>query len=63
MVKTLRTMAADSMGCSKAGRCPIKAIAVAKGMDWEPYVKGPAMVFKQWANAHLKIEPSGLKQA
>ena len=35
VVRTLRTMAADSMGCSKAGRCPITAIAVAKGMDWD----------------------------
>ena len=56
-------MAADSMGCSKAGRCPITAIAVAKGKEWDPDVRGPAMVLKQWADACPQIEPTGLKQA
>ena len=62
-VRQLRTMAADSMGCSKAGRCPITAIAVAKGMEWDPYVRGLALVLKQGADAYPQIEPTGLKQA
>ena len=37
-VRPLRTMAANSLGCSKAGRCPITALAVAQGLDWDPYV-------------------------
>ena len=38
-VRSLRTMAADSMGCSKVGRCPITVIAIAKDMGWDPYVR------------------------
>ena len=33
IVRSLRTMAADSMGCAKQGRCPITAIALAKGIQ------------------------------
>ena len=62
-VKAWRTMAADSMGCSERGRCPITAIAVAKSMDGDPYVRGPGLVMKQWATAYPQIEPKGLKQA
>ena len=63
VVRALRTMAADSMGCSKRGRCPITAIAVAKNMEWDPYGRGPGMVMKQWADAYPCIEPKGLKHA
>ena len=63
VIRALRTMAADSMGCSKRGRCPITAIAVAKNMEWDPYVRGPSLVMKQWADAYPKIEPRGLKYA
>ena len=41
MVKQLRTKAADCMGSAKSGRCPITAIAIAKGPEWDPEVRGP----------------------
>ena len=46
IVRSLRTMAADSMGCAKMGRCPITAIALGKGIQWDPYIRGPIQVFK-----------------
>ena len=63
IIRSLRTMAADSMGCSKQGRCPITAIALAKGLEWDPYVRGPIQVFKHWASISPKIEPMALKEA
>ena len=63
ITRSLRTMAADSMGCSKQGRCPITAIALAKGLEWDPYVRGPMQVFKHWAAISPKIEPKALEEA
>ena len=40
-IRTLRTMAADSMVCSKEGRCPITAIAIAKRTRVGPICQGP----------------------
>ena len=62
-VRTIRTMAADSMVCSKRGRCPITAIAVAKDLQWDPYVRGPTQLIKEWANIFSKIEPRALAEA
>ena len=62
-IKTIRSMAADSMGCSKRGRCPITAIAVAKGLEWDPYVRGPIQLIKEWAAIFPKIEPRALAEA
>ena len=56
-IRTIRAMAADSMGCSKRGRCPITAIAVAKGLEWDPYVRGQVQLIKEWASIFPKIEP------
>ena len=47
-IRTIRAMAADSMGCSKRGRCPITAIAVAKGLEWDPYVRGTTKFGDSW---------------
>ena len=63
IVRCLRTMAADGLGCSKAGRCPITAIAVAKGFEWDPYIRGPLQVFRHWAALYPKIEPKAFKEA
>ena len=63
MTRALRTMVADSMGCAKQGRCPITAIALAKGIEWDPYIKGPMQVFKHWAAISPRIEPKALKEA
>ena len=46
IVRALRTMAADSMRCAKQGRCPSTAIALGKGIQWDPYIRGPIQVFK-----------------
>ena len=58
-----RTRAADSMGCSKIGRCPITAIAVAKGLQWDPYVRGPTQLIKEWAAMFPNISPRALCEA
>ena len=63
IVRSLRTMAADSMGCAKQGRCPITAIALAKGIQWDPYIRGPLRVFKHWAAVSTRIEPKALQEA
>ena len=62
-IRTLRTMAAGSMGCSKKGRCPITAIVVAKGIEWDPDARGPTQLIKQWAAFFPRIEPGALTEA
>ena len=62
-VRTIRAMAADCMSCSKRGRCPITAIAVAEGLDWDPYVRGPVQLIKEWAAIFPKIGPRALTEA
>ena len=56
-------MAANGMGCSKKGRCPGTGIAVAKGLEWDPYVRGPIQLIKEWAAIFPKIEPKALAEA
>eukprot|EP00973_Karenia_brevis_P037838 5218807-Karenia_brevis.AAC.1 len=34
-------MAADAVASRKHGRCPITAVALAKGLRWDPHVVGP----------------------
>eukprot|EP00973_Karenia_brevis_P006447 877936-Karenia_brevis.AAC.1 len=34
-------MGADAVASTKQGSCPITAIAVAKGIKWDPWVLGP----------------------
>ena len=63
MIRSLRTMGADGRGCSKQGRCPITAIALAKGLQGDPYIRGPMQVFKHWAAISAKIEPNALQEA
>ena len=63
IVRTLRTMGADSMGCAKKGRCPITALALGKGIEWDSYVRGPIQVFKHWAAISAKIAPQALCEA
>ena len=62
-VRTLRTMASDSMGCSKKGRCPTTAIAVAKRVEVDPSVRGPIELIKHWAAVSPKLEPKALTGA
>ena len=62
-VRTLRTMAADSTGFSKRGSCPTTAIAVAKGLEWDPYVRGPTQLIKELAAIYPNIGPKALTEA
>eukprot|EP00973_Karenia_brevis_P076694 10652639-Karenia_brevis.AAC.1 len=41
IIQNLRTMGADAVASTKQGRCPIIAITVAKGIQWDPWVRGP----------------------
>ena len=63
MVKQLRTMAADSMGCAKYGRCPITAIAIAKGPEWDPEVRGPTRLIMEWCRLVPQVSPETLVNA
>eukprot|EP00973_Karenia_brevis_P085812 11903837-Karenia_brevis.AAC.1 len=42
LVNQIRTMGANAVASEKQGRCPITAIAVAKGIRWDPWIIGPA---------------------
>ena len=57
MVKQLRTMAADATGIANKGRCPITALAIAKGIEWDPYVRGPVRLIPEWCRLAPKVEP------
>ena len=63
MVKQLRTMAADSMGCTKYGMCPITAIAIAKGPEWDPEVRGPTRLLMEWCRLVPQVPPETLVKA
>eukprot|EP00973_Karenia_brevis_P022546 3103214-Karenia_brevis.AAC.1 len=41
MVQNLRTIGADAVASTEHCRCPIIAITVAKGIKWDPWVRGP----------------------
>ena len=56
MITELRTMAADATGTAKKGRCPITAIAVAKGIEWDPYVRGPVTLIQEWCSLAPKVD-------
>eukprot|EP00973_Karenia_brevis_P062328 8668083-Karenia_brevis.AAC.1 len=41
MISNIRTMGANAVASTKQGRCPITAIAIAKGIRWDPWIMGP----------------------
>ena len=63
MIKQLRTMAADCMGCAKYGRFPITAIAIAKGPEWDPEVRGPTRLIMEWCRIMHLVPPDTLTEA
>ena len=63
MIKQLRTMAADCMGSAKYGRCPITAIAIAKGPEWDPEVRGPTRLIMEWCRLMHLVPPDTLTEA
>ena len=56
-------MAADCMGCAKAVRCPITAIAIAKGPEWDPYVRGPTNPILEWCRLEAQVAPLTLARS
>ena len=50
-------MTADCMGSAKYGRCPITAIATAKGPEWDPEVRGPTNLILEWCRFVPQIAP------
>ena len=63
MIGQLRTMAADCMDSAKFGRCPITAIAIAKGPEGDPYVRGPTNQLLEWCRLVPKVAPLRLARA
>ena len=63
MIKQLRTMAADCMGSAKHGRCPITAIAIGKGIAWDPWVRGPGIVIRKATHAMFQVEGRDMVEA
>eukprot|EP00973_Karenia_brevis_P052366 7277184-Karenia_brevis.AAC.1 len=47
MVSHIRTMGANAVASTKQGRCPITAIAVARGIRWDPWIIGPTNTILQ----------------
>ena len=62
-VSELRTMAADATGTAHKGRCPYTAIAIAKGMEWDPYVRGPVTLIQEWCRVAPKVHLPALQRA
>ena len=62
-VGELRTMAAEATGTAHTGRCPYTAIAVAKGMEWDPYVRGPVTLIQEWCRVAPKVHLPALSRA
>ena len=56
-------MAADATGTAHKGRCPYTAIAVAKGMEWDPYVRGPVTLIQEWCRVAPKVHLPALQRA
>ena len=56
-------MAADATGTAHKGRCPYTAIAVAKGMEWDPYVRGPVTLIQGWCRVAPKVHLPALSRA
>ena len=63
MIGQLRAMAADCMGSAKVGRCPIAAIAIANGPEWDPYVSGPTSQILEWSRLVPQEAPLRLARA
>ena len=55
MVNAVRTMAADVVGTQSHGRCPITAVAIGKGIEWDPWICGPDMVIREAIAAAIKL--------
>ena len=51
------------MGYAKYGRCPIKAIAIAKGPEWDPEVRGPTRLIMEWCRLMHLVPPDTLTEA
>ena len=62
-INQLRTIVADCMGCAKYGRCPITAIAIAKGPEWDPEVRGPTRLIMKWCRLTQLVPPDTVTQA
>ena len=56
-------MEADATGTAHKGRCPYTAIAVAKGMEWDPYVRGPVTLIQEWCRVAPKVHMPSLQRA
>ena len=63
LFQELRTMAADSTGTARIGRCPIIAIATANGLEWDPYVRGPVGLIQEWCRLAPKVDIHALRRA
>ena len=51
------------MGCAKYGRCPVTAIAIAKGPEWDPEVRGPTRLIMEWCKLVPQMQPETLVNA
>ena len=51
------------MGCAKYGRCPITGIAIAKGPEWDPEVRGPTRLIMEWCRLTPQVPPDTLTEA
>ena len=56
-------MAADATGTAHKGRCPITAIAVAKDLTWDPYVRGPVILIQEWCRLAPEVHLPALTRA
>ena len=56
-------MGADVVGTPQHGRCPITAIAVAKDLSWDPYVRGSVTLIQEWCRLAPKVHLPALERA
>eukprot|EP00973_Karenia_brevis_P094596 12423271-Karenia_brevis.AAC.1 len=59
LITQLMTNGADAVASSKQGRCPITAVAVAKGPRWDPWVMGPTSTIMEMVGILLRWEGDG----
>ena len=45
------------------GRCPITAIAIAKSLEWDPFVRGPTNQILEWCRLAPQVSPLTLARA
>ena len=62
-VGELRTMAASATGTANKRRCPITALAAAKGYEWDLYVRGPVSLIQEWCRLAPKEHMPALQRA